>query len=70
MEINLDKLERDQLIDLIVKLKEELEMVKDELHTVKIIWSYLCTRKDYEINRLKKLLEQIGSLIEENMEDK
>ena len=59
MKINLDDMSKDELKDLVMRYKEELDDTTGDLNTVKIIWEYLCSRKDKKITELTNELNKL-----------
>ena len=63
MEINLDDMSKDELKDLAIKLKQELDFVNDDLETSRKIWSYLYKREDNKIKELTQKLDKIKTIV-------
>lgn len=59
MKINLDDMSKDELKDLVMKYKKELDDTTGDLNTVKIIWEYLCSQKDKKITELTNELNKL-----------
>lgn len=59
MKIDLDNMSKDELKDLVIRYKEELDDTTGDLNTVKIIWEYLCSQKDKKITELTNELNKL-----------
>lgn len=63
MKIDLDTMSIDELKDLVVKLKQELDIVKDDYKTSREIWEYLCKRRDNKIEELTKKINKVKTIV-------
>lgn len=59
MKIDLDNMSKDELKDLVIKFKKELDDSTGDLNTTRIIWEYLCHQKDKKITELTDELNKL-----------
>ena len=63
MKIDLDDMSKDELKNLVIKFKQELDVVKDDLETSREIWNYLCKRRDNKIEELTQKLDKVKTIV-------
>ena len=63
MKIDLDNMSKDELKDLVIEFKQELDFVKSDLETSRKIWIYLRDCKDIKIEELTQKLDKIKTIV-------
>ena len=63
MKIDLDEMSKDELKNLVIEFKQELDFVKSDLETTRKIWIYLGKCKDIKIEELTQKLDKIKTIV-------